>query len=311
MVKRVCIRNRVDFVGLSERKKGGFDRGLIRNLWGDNSIDWAGVESSSSVGGIICMWRNNFLVCSDIFRSDRWIVVKGCIKELRFDCAICVVYGPHLRDEKKAFWDGLMEVKKTVGVPIMYGGDFNKILKEEERKGNRTLSQSSREFKQWVSHMELMDMNLSGRRFTWYGGKCCSRIDRVFVDCEWQEVTKDLCLKGLNRALSDHCPLLLASEDLNWGSKPFRTMDAWLLHGNFVNKVGEEWRKLVGGQILEKFKAIKMPLRVWNKERFGYIDYNIQKVEDEIKAIDEKMESSEADECVLARMKALRVLAER
>ncbi|KAL4398344.1 hypothetical protein AHAS_Ahas01G0282500 [Arachis hypogaea] len=88
--------------------------------------------------------------------------------------------------------------------------------------------------------MELVVLELSGRKYTWYGGKRCSRIDRVFVDNEWQEVYNSLMLKGLPRSLSDHCGLLVDSGEVDWGRKPFCSLDAWLSHGDFVSVVKGE-----------------------------------------------------------------------
>ncbi|KAL4370611.1 hypothetical protein AHAS_Ahas06G0083100 [Arachis hypogaea] len=105
-----------------------------------------------------------------------------------------------------------MGLKMSWGVLILFGGDFNDILMTEERAGCKALSQSSNEFKEWVDNMELLELELLGRKFMWYSRRSCSRIDRVFVDSEWLEAFDMLILKGLNKSMSDHFSLLVNSE---------------------------------------------------------------------------------------------------
>ena len=40
--------------------------------------------------------------------------------------------------------------------------------------------------------MELIDMPLVGRKFTWFKGKSYSRLDGVMVEIEWLEAFKNL-----------------------------------------------------------------------------------------------------------------------
>ncbi|MED6159627.1 hypothetical protein PIB30_043915 [Stylosanthes scabra] len=59
-----------------------------------------------------------------------------------------------------------------------------------------------------------------------FGASSGKIIKAVLVDGEWLEACKDFALRGLPRALSDHCLLLVYSEMIDWGPKPFRTLDA-------------------------------------------------------------------------------------
>ena len=46
------------------------------------------------------------------------------------------------------------------------------------------LISSSREFIQWVTKLELIDMPLVGRKFTWFKRRSCSRLNRVTLEIE-------------------------------------------------------------------------------------------------------------------------------
>ena len=55
-------------------------------------------------------------------------------------------------------------------------------------------------------------------------------------------------------SLSDYVPLLIESEDVNWGAKPFRNIDAWFSHSGFLNLVEAEWKGLSSVNVLDKLK---------------------------------------------------------
>ena len=69
---------------------------------------------------------------------------------------------------------------------------------------------------------------------------------------------------------------------------PFRSIDAWFTHSEFVKLVKEEWGRLRRRPITEKLKNLKIPIRTWNKERFGHIDVNIDKLESKISILEVK-----------------------
>ena len=114
----------------------------------------------------------------------RWSYINGAIKEDSFHCAICTIYDPHVREEKAQLWPELKKLRETVDVPTMFIGDFNEILKSEERKGGVNLTSSCMEFRQWVADMELIDLPLISRKFTWFKSRSCSRLDMALMENE-------------------------------------------------------------------------------------------------------------------------------
>ncbi|MED6197560.1 hypothetical protein PIB30_057554 [Stylosanthes scabra] len=116
------VLNRVADKKLVYKKRGELRQ---KRLWDGMRWDYVGPVNAS--GGILCVWNEDFFTCNSIQKSDRWIVAKGRIVEKDFECAICVIYGPLLREQ-------LSEVYGEVGVPILIGGDFNEISDASERK---------------------------------------------------------------------------------------------------------------------------------------------------------------------------------
>lgn len=42
---------------------------------------------------------------------------------------------------------------------------------------------------------------------------------------------KDLQQKGLNKSVSDHIPVMLVNEFVDWGPRPFKFVNAWFKKG--------------------------------------------------------------------------------
>ncbi|GAU22999.1 hypothetical protein TSUD_98280 [Trifolium subterraneum] len=119
----------------------------------------------------------------------------------------------------------------TGGKKVCVCGDFNVVRSNEERRSMRQGSRPSDQvsFNQFIEVNDLVDLPWSGRRFTWYKGDglSMSRIDRFLLSEEW-------CLEWPNceqqaqlRGLSDHCPLSLSVDEVNWGPRPLRMLKCW------------------------------------------------------------------------------------
>ncbi|XP_016185838.1 uncharacterized protein LOC107627522 [Arachis ipaensis] len=95
-------------------------------------------------------------------------------------------------------------------------------------------------------------------------GQSCSRTDRGLVSLEWVEKFPKMRFKGGPRGLSDHCPLLMEDSRMRRGEIHFT----------------------------KKLKALTVPLSRWYKENFSDNELRIQKLEDEIKKVDELEEEA-------------------
>lgn len=116
------------------------------------------------------------------------------------------------------------------------GGDFNEIKNVEERKGCSRKDRGMRDFNNFMSKLEVSDLPMLGRQFTWSNsqdGARWSRLDRFMFNPEWLVKFK-FKLSGLPRVISDHCPVLLLEDEIDWGPRPFKFINAWILHPLFL-----------------------------------------------------------------------------
>ena len=264
--KSGCIRKwvrhlNVDFLGLIETKSGGFSDQFVTNLWGSDDVKWAEVGAVERSGGILCMWDSNFLTEENIIRGDRWVCVCGFVQDMQMKVAICTIYGFHDSANKTRMWQELLEIRERLDRPMLIMGDFNEIRHIHERKGCSSRTRSMDEFHDWISAIGLIDMPLVGRKFTWRRGNSCSKLDRVLIDPVYLQKFESLSLSGINCSLSNHVPLIVQSKEINWGPKPFRSLDTWFSHSGFVKLVEEEWKGFGSMDFLEKLKNLKNPIK--------------------------------------------------
>lgn len=106
-----------------------------------------------------------------------------------------------------------------------------------EKKRGRYVSQSMARFSDFIVDNELIDLPLVGRKFTWTNNQAMaamSRIDRFLFSKEWEVHFSGVSQVALPRVISDHCPIKLCPNVVNWGPKPFRFENCWLLHRFFT-----------------------------------------------------------------------------
>lgn len=99
----------------------------------------------------------------------------------------------------------------------------------------------------------------------------------------------------------------------DWGPKPFKFLNPWLSHPNFMPEVKQIWENVqvsgwAGYRLMRKLKELKSHLRVWNKEVFGNIDNLLKSAEDEVHEWDLMAESTTLAEVELRKRREARSL---
>ena len=115
--------------------------------------------------------------------------MKGVWKQESEETIIINVYSPCNLAGKIEVWNSIKDLRNRWGTGMWCVlGDFNAVRKSEEREGrlHGSTSRSRREITElnkFIEELELHNIPLTGRRFTWYkaGGEAKSRIDIVLV----------------------------------------------------------------------------------------------------------------------------------
>jgi hypothetical protein len=122
------------------------------------------------------------------------------------------VYGPHDDATKTLFLDELEAIRDECSGPWAICGDFNLILSEADKNNERINRANLSRFRRAVQVLQLHDLHLHGRAFTWSNERdhpTLVRLDRVLVTMDWESAFPNAHLRCLSADASDHCPLLL------------------------------------------------------------------------------------------------------
>lgn len=98
-------------------------------------------------------------------------------------------------------------------------------------------------------------------------------LDRFLIS---DHLIDKLGLKGQfvgDRSISDHLPIWIKSNKLNWGPKSFKLFSFWMDHPDFVPIIEKDWNSFNshGKKMFifkEKLKLLKSSLKLWNSEFF-------------------------------------------
>jgi hypothetical protein len=157
-------------------------------LWGNSSHAYSFRPSVGMSGGLLTMW--------DTLEVEIWLStnehVLWCHRRFlkaREVLYLANVYAPCDLGVKQTLWDSLLgRIQALNGERVCVCGDFNAVRSNEERRsssvGSRALDHIP--FNHFINDAILIDLPLSGRKFTWYkdDSLAMSRLDRFLLSEE-------------------------------------------------------------------------------------------------------------------------------
>ena len=274
-MKNLVKNQNVDILLQQETKLKELKSNILQSIWGNSEHDSVHVDADGSAGGIITIWKPNFFRLVSPRYNRNFVLISGIIFP-DFPCTILNVYGPSTISEKRSVWSSIMNLKGHFSFPWCMGMDFNEVKNTNERQGCSNRDRGMADFNNFINAMEVVDLQLLGRSFTWSNnqeGEKWSRIDRFLLNHDWL-VKFELKQWGLPRTISDHYPILIKVDERDWGPKPFKFFNAWLSNPNYIQLMEEAWatnsgQGWVAFRIHKKLKSMKASLKVWAKEEFG------------------------------------------
>ncbi|EOY06960.1 Uncharacterized protein TCM_021522 [Theobroma cacao] len=179
--------------------------------------------------------------CEVLLDHPQCLHVRLTIPWLDFPIFTTFVYAKCTRSERTPLWDSLRGLAADMEGPWLVGGDFNVILKREERLYGADPHEGSMEdFASALLDCGLLDGGFEGNPFTWTNNRMFQRLDRMVFNHQWINKFPITRIQHLNRDGSDHCPLLLScSNSSEKAPSSFRFLHAWTLHHNFNMSVEE------------------------------------------------------------------------
>lgn len=297
-IRYMLKRFTTDILALFETHAGGDKAGKIcQGLGFENSFR---IDAVGQSGGLWLLWRNGIGSVTIVASSDQFIYAK--VGEGLEVLHLVVVYAAPTVSRRSGLWDTLKGVIQGIDEPLVIGGDFNTIIRLDERTGgNGRLSLDSLAFGEWVNELSLIDMGFKGNQFTWRRGRVEStyvakRLDRVLCNAHSRLKWQEALVTHLPFLSSDHTPLhvqLSPSPQCNPSRRPFRFEAAWLQHEGFQAMLQDSWNsQLTTPQALA---GLREQLKRWNREVFGHVQKRKEKLMEEIKKVQDLLDSTQTD----------------
>eukprot|EP00253_Pinus_taeda_P009427 PITA_09427 len=225
-------------------------------------------DEDGPTGGLAVLWNTEEVIFENWISLPRILSGVCRLAGSRERILISGVYGPHLPRGRKDFLRNIQEIRSIIPDNLwIVGGDFNLIRDLGEKRGSiRRQDQSMEDFNELITDLRLVDIPTTNE----------AKI-----------------LLGLG---SDHSPICLEIDIKKIkGKKPFRFEAFWLRNPDFLHKVEEWWtQSQARGQgkmhtFQLKLKEIKNRIRKSNREEFGHIMEDKQKLEKEMEDIQQQI----------------------
>ncbi|KAG5577523.1 hypothetical protein H5410_057657 [Solanum commersonii] len=195
---------------------------------------------------------------------------------------ITMVYGFNDQGMRRALWQDIIELNGQCNRAWAIMGDFNCVLHTNERIGNKVKMAEIKGFKMCMETCGMKDLKYSGAFYTWNNKesgaeKVYSKIDRVMVNCEWQDELPASEAHFIHEGLSDHSPAIIRWEDGSQrGKSRFKYYNMWSLAKEFKERVKESWIPRIQGRnmyrLVGKLNRLKKVLALLNRTTFSDVE---------------------------------------
>ncbi|XP_023744571.1 uncharacterized protein LOC111892750 [Lactuca sativa] len=153
---------------------------------------------------------------------------------------IANIYGPQSPHEKKTLWRDLIQIMQNWPGNWLLFGDFNVVRHKEERFNSQFCEVSAQDFNRFLACPNFLSS--------------CPALTTT----------------AHPKHLSDHSPITLTSGRKDFGPKPFRFFNSWLLVDDIDQVVVNAWSEFRGygpadAYMAAKLKHVKDAIRQWRK----------------------------------------------
>jgi exonuclease III len=250
------------------------------------------VANNRNKGGGLCLfWKKEVKLRVSSFSPSH---IDLIINESQNDAwRLTGFYGaPETRNREES-WTLLRRLNSQYTLPWCYLGDFNELVRIEEKQGKH--SRSDRQMQLFLDVLDdcgFVDLGFTGPPFTWtnnrVGDMTWERLDRAVATSDWLTQFPTARVDHLDCRWSDHKPIWVGSEPMIPPSrKLFRFEEVWTSDLGCEKTIETAWKTTKPGvpmfAIWEKIHACRRDLRKWSKNNFSNIQKQIRETESQLK----------------------------
>jgi exonuclease III len=187
--KRALVRESVMSSGVSvvcfqESKLEVVDSAVVFDSCGLDFDGFAALPAEQTRGGVIIAWKGAAFQ-GNVVHIGQWSITV----QLRWILGerswfLTSVYGPQGDADKLLFLEELSMVRNSCQGEWMITGDFNLIAAAMDKSNSRINRRLMNAFRNKLNELELRDMYLFGRRYTWSNEQqqpTLVKLDRLLV----------------------------------------------------------------------------------------------------------------------------------
>jgi hypothetical protein len=166
--------------------------------------------------------------------------------------------------------------------PFIIGGCFNLIRFEWEKSSDNVHHTWMEAFNDIIKDNGVKELMRKGGKFTWTNKQAnpvMSVLDRVLVCTRWDQFYKRASCETLSRVGSDHCLLLVNSDDHRFQQHHcFRFDMAWMTQEGFKERVTTSWPERGEKPIQDYWRDLKTSTRKFCKGWGANTNSQIKKI---------------------------------
>ena len=187
----------------------------------------------------------------------------------------------------------LVTIKNSNPGNWIFLGDYNTVRRPDERANSYFCPVSASSFNTFIRDAELSDFSMGGEKFTYMAtasGKL-SKLDRFLACSNFTSAFPSSMAIALPRSLSDHGPIILKSQEEDYGPSPFKLYNSWLMKDGFTAAIEEACSNFSGygnpnTYLAAKLKSIKEGIKRWKKKTDIEEKLEVTKIREEVQAIE-------------------------
>ncbi|XP_070014337.1 uncharacterized protein [Nicotiana sylvestris] len=145
------------------------------------------VESQGISGGIVLLWNADLVLVDELTMTTQEVhcmvqVLPNPTKRLLFS-----IYANNSVHSRSLLWHNLKCVYDSYKGPWLVGGDFNEVIRQNEKFGGNPINNSRVDaFAKCLNYCNLLHLGFKGSRYTWTnkrrnGNIIIERLDRILA----------------------------------------------------------------------------------------------------------------------------------
>lgn len=234
------------------------------------------VRSNGASGGLCMLWKDQ---CTVLIKSYSNNHIDAEITWEGVTWRFTGIYGFPGASQKHKTWELICSLYLPDERPWLLGGDFNEVLRDEEKIGGiARKSRCMEDFRKCMDECNLNDLNVQGDIFTWYGNRrgetIWERIDRFICNPNFEASFKFIKPRNLDWSFSDHRPIEISLNNKHTRrprryQKQFKFEELWTNYeecGDLISKNGV-WKGNLSSSIplVSDLKNCSSALSKWGK----------------------------------------------